>query len=170
VGGDDEAVAVLIALGSNQGDRRANLRAAIDALPPAVAITGVSRLFETAPMYVTDQPAFLNMALKGATRLGPTDLLAHLKAVEAAVGRVATFRNGPRAIDLDILYYADRILRLDGLEIPHPRIAERAFVLIPLADVAADWSDPQSGRTVTEMLARVPGRETVQTATPSRLA
>lgn len=160
------AVDILLALGSNQGDRRGNLRAALDALAPAVEVAALSRVYETAPMYVSDQPAFLNMAARGTTRLEPAALLAHLKAVETAVGRVATFRHGPRAIDLDILYYGDRIVDAPGLEIPHPRIAERAFVLIPLADVAPDRRDPHSGRTVAGMLADVSGRETVQQASP----
>lgn len=162
-------IEVLIALGSNQGDRRAALRAAVEALPPAVEVAAQSRVYETAPMYVADQPAFLNMALRGWTTLSPQDLLARLKAIEAEVGRVETFRNGPRAIDLDILYYGAQTVTTPSLQIPHPRIAERAFVLVPLADVAADWTDPQSGRTVDAMLAAAPGRETVQAATPPDL-
>ncbi|MEQ8602735.1 MAG: 2-amino-4-hydroxy-6-hydroxymethyldihydropteridine diphosphokinase [Marivibrio sp.] len=165
----DKGVEILLALGSNQGDRRANLRAAIEALPPAIAVAAQSRVYETAPMYVADQPAFLNMALRGTSALTPENLLARLKAIEAAVGRVETFRNGPRAIDLDILYYGDRIVDAPGLEIPHPRIAERAFVLIPAADVAPERRDPRTGRTVAEMLAAAPGRETVRPASPPTL-
>lgn len=163
-------VEVLIALGGNQGDRRAALRAAVEALPPAVEVAAQSRVYETAPMYVADQPAFLNMALRGWTALGPQDLLARLKAIEIEIGRVETFRNGPRAIDLDILYYGDQRVTTPNLQIPHPRIAERAFVLVPLADVAADWTDPQTGRTVAAMLAAAPGRETVQPASPPDLS
>lgn len=157
-------VEVLIALGSNLGDRSARLDAAVAALTPAVAVRAASRRYETAPMYVADQPAFLNMAVRGTTTLEPLALLDRLKAIEADLGREETFRNGPRAIDLDILYYADRVVESARLTVPHPRIAERAFVLVPLMDIAADWPDPVRGESVAAMHARVEGRESVRRA------
>ncbi|PWC44797.1 2-amino-4-hydroxy-6-hydroxymethyldihydropteridine diphosphokinase [Azospirillum sp. TSO22-1] len=153
---------VCIALGSNLGDRLANLEAAIARLAPAVAVTARSAVYETAPMYVTDQPAFLNMAVRGETDLAPEPLLAHLKGIEAALGRRdGGVRFGPREVDLDILLYGDAVSRAAALEIPHPRMAERAFVLRPLADVAAEVRHPVLGRTIAELLAEVPGADTV---------
>lgn len=153
---------VYIALGSNLGDRRANLETAIARLAPAVAVTARSAVYETAPMYVTDQPPFLNMALRGETELAPEALLAHLKAIEAEAGRRAGgVRFGPREVDLDILLYGEAVLALPALEIPHPRMAERAFVLRPLADVAAEVRHPVLGRRIADLLAEVPGADGV---------
>lgn len=156
------ATQVYLALGSNLGDREENLRAAIGRLRDVMMLDALSAVYETAPMYVTDQPAFLNMAAGGETELAPLDLLDRLKRMEAEIGRVPSIRNGPRAIDLDILYHGDTVLRTDRLTLPHPRIGERAFVLAPLADIAPDWRGPGETRTVAERLAGVPGRETVQ--------
>jgi 2-amino-4-hydroxy-6-hydroxymethyldihydropteridine diphosphokinase len=144
--------AVYIALGANLGDRAANLRQAQAALAPAVTILARSSLHETAPQYVTDQPPFLNMVLRGETELSPQALLAHLKTIERDLGRVPGKRFGPRPIDLDILYYDDRIVDEPDLQIPHPRIAERDFVLRPLAEIAADFRHSATGRTTVEML------------------
>jgi len=153
---------VYLALGSNLGDRLANLEAAIARLAPAVAVTARSRVYETAPMYVTDQPAFLNMAVRGETGLAPGSLLAHLKAVEAELGRRSGgVRFGPREVDLDILLYGDAVLATPALEVPHPRMVERAFVLRPLADVAAQLRHPVLGRSIAALLAEAPGAETV---------
>jgi 2-amino-4-hydroxy-6-hydroxymethyldihydropteridine diphosphokinase len=165
---------IYLALGSNLGDRRANLEAAIARLAPLVTVSARSAVYETAPMYVTDQPAFLNMALRAETDLAPDALLAHLKGIEAELGRrIGGERFGPREVDLDILLYGDRVLTHSALahaalEIPHPRMAERAFVLRPLADVAAEVRHPVLGRTIAELLADVPGAETVvETRNPS---
>ncbi|MBP2231572.1 2-amino-4-hydroxy-6-hydroxymethyldihydropteridine diphosphokinase [Azospirillum agricola] len=157
---------VHLALGGNIGDRAANLAAAIQHLGEAVAIDRLSAVYQTAPMYVTDQPAFLNMAVRGVTRLAPLELLRFVKRIEADLGRTGGGeRFGPRPIDIDILFYGDldgnRTMAGPELEIPHPRIAERAFVLAPLADIAADLSHPTLGRPVAELLAAVPGRDTV---------
>lgn len=153
---------IYLALGSNLGDRRAHLESAIARLAPAATVTARSAVYETAPMYVTDQPAFLNMALRAETELAPAALLAHLKGIEAELGRrVGSARFGPREVDLDILLYGEAVLTDAALEIPHPRMAERAFVLRPLADVAATVRHPVLGRTIAELLADVPGAETV---------
>ena len=156
------AVTVHLALGGNLGDRAANLAEAIRRLGEAMDIDTQSALYETAPMYVTDQPAFLNMAVRGTTRLGPTELLRFLKEIEASLGRdLGGLRFGPRPIDIDILLYADRVVAEPDLEIPHPRMAERAFVLCPLADIAADTIHPVLNRRIDALRDEVPGRETV---------
>ena len=143
---------VLLALGSNLGDRLGNLQAAVDGLSGIVEIDAVSPVYETVPMYDIDQGAFLNMALTGRTGLEPRPLMEALKAVEDRIGRTPTRRNGPRAIDLDIIFLGSWTLHEPGLDIPHPRLAERAFVLAPAADIAADWRHPETGLTVHEML------------------
>lgn len=143
---------VFIALGTNVGDREANLNLAIDALGRLMEVTGKSRLYQSAPMYVTDQPAFLNMAVKGRTSLSADDLLSGLKDLEEEIGRRPTFRNGPRVIDLDILYYGKDRIDTERLSVPHLRIAERGFVLYPLNDLDPQWQDVRSGKTIAEMV------------------
>ncbi|MDP2976774.1 MAG: 2-amino-4-hydroxy-6-hydroxymethyldihydropteridine diphosphokinase [Anaerolineales bacterium] len=144
---------IYLALGTNLGDRRANLRAAIAALPPAVTVLVKSPIYETPPWGITDQPAFLNMALKGETLLAPLALLSLLKRRETQLGRTPSIRYGPRQIDMDILFYAGLILDTPELVIPHPRLQERAFALVPLADIAPDYYHPVLEKTVREMLA-----------------
>lgn len=146
---------VYLALGTNLGDRSANLRAALDALPPEVHVLAESHIYETPPWGYTDQPAFLNMAIKAETDLPPRELLACLKQIEVRLGRAPTFQYGPRQIDMDIIFYADLILEEAGLVIPHPRLHERAFVLVPLSDVAADVVHPLLHKSITEMLSTV---------------
>ncbi|MDP3184481.1 MAG: 2-amino-4-hydroxy-6-hydroxymethyldihydropteridine diphosphokinase [Anaerolineales bacterium] len=144
---------IYLALGTNLGDRRANLRAAIAVLPPAVTVLVESPIYETPPWGITDQPAFLNMALKGETLLAPLALLSLLKRRETQLGRTPSIRYGPRQIDMDILFYAGLILDTPELVIPHPRLQERAFALVPLADIAPDYYHPVLEKTVREMLA-----------------
>ena len=146
-------VAVYLALGSNLGDRVANLRAAIAALAARVQVQRLSPVYETSPMYVLDQPRFLNMVVAGDTAISPTELLTFVKSVEAELGRGPGVRFGPRQIDIDILFYGDAVLALPGLDIPHPRLAERAFVLRPLADIASERGHPVLRRTVADLLA-----------------
>ena len=146
---------VYLALGTNLGDRLANLHAAIAALPPGVTRLAESPVYETPPWGFTDQPAFLNMALKGETRLAPLALLAFLKKLETRLGRTPSLRYGPRKIDIDILFYDDLVLDAPELTIPHPNLHERSFVLIPLADLAPKLVHPVLGKSVRELLAAV---------------
>lgn len=153
---------VFIALGGNQGDRAALLAAALEALSRDVRILKRSPIYETAPKYVTDQPAFLNMAVEGQTSLAPEALLDALKAIERDLGRVTGQRYGPRPIDLDILFYDNLQMDTPRLTIPHSRIVERRFVLQPLADIAPYISHPSSGKTVAELLAALPDEDDVR--------
>jgi 2-amino-4-hydroxy-6-hydroxymethyldihydropteridine diphosphokinase len=146
---------IYLALGSNLGDRSANLRSAIAALPPAVRVLQESPVYETPPWGFTDQPAFLNMVLKAETELGPVELLHRLKKLETRLGRQPAVRWGPRLIDMDILFYGDLVLDVQGLVIPHPHMHERAFVLVPLADLAPDLLHPVFCKSVQNLLAGV---------------
>lgn len=143
---------VYIALGGNLGDRLANLEAAIAALAPDVAVLKRSPIYETDPKYVTDQPRFLNMTLAAETDLDAPSLLVFLKSIEVRLGRGPGERNGPRPIDLDIVFFGDDVIDLPDLTVPHPRLAERAFVLRPLADIASAVIHPVAGLSVGEML------------------
>ena len=145
---------VYLALGTNLGDRLTNFKKALRALSPDIVPVRCSPVYKTAPWGVTDQPAFLNMVVEARTVLPPIKVLQTLKKIEVHLGRVPTIRNGPRLIDLDILFYDNRIEKQDMLEIPHPRMEGRGFVLKPLADLAADFVHPVSGETVQQMLER----------------
>ncbi len=151
---------VLLGLGSNLGRRQDHLRRALTALAERLEITATSPVYETAPMYLTQQPRFLNMVVGGETAMPAAALLAWLKSLEARLGRTASVRFGPRAIDLDILFYGREVVATPTLTIPHPRLAERAFVLRPLADIAPRRRHPVTGRRVDEMLADL--RETTE--------
>lgn len=153
---------ILLALGSNLGDRAGHLRTAVSGLASFARVLRLSPVYETVPMYVTDQPAFLNMAVEVDSHRSPPDLLRCLKAVETAGGRQRGERFGPRPIDLDILFYDDLVLARPELEIPHPRLAERAFVLCPLADLQPERRHPISGHTIAELRDRVQGRDSVR--------
>jgi len=144
---------VYIALGTNLGNRPANLRAALGTLPPEVNVLAESHVYETPPWGYKDQSAFLNMVVKAETSLEPDVLLKYLKQLEVQLGREANFRWGPRLIDLDILFYDDLVIDTPPLVIPHPRLHERAFALVPLADVAPELIHPVLERSVHEILA-----------------
>ena len=146
---------VYLALGTNLGDRLANLRAAIEALPSEINVIAESKVYETPPWGYENQPAFLNMAVKCATNLEPESLLKRLKQLEVQLGREQSFRWGPRLIDIDILFYDNLILNSESLIIPHRRLHERAFVLVPLADIAPDFVHPVLKKTIKELLAGV---------------
>jgi 2-amino-4-hydroxy-6-hydroxymethyldihydropteridine diphosphokinase len=146
---------VYLSLGSNLGDRAANLWKAITALHPEILVDAYSPVYETEPWGFADQPRFFNQALRATTLLPPLSLLRHLKHLETTLGRAPTFRYGPRPIDLDILFYDDLILDTPELILPHPRLHERAFVLVPLADLAPDLRHPRLGKTIHELLASV---------------
>jgi 2-amino-4-hydroxy-6-hydroxymethyldihydropteridine diphosphokinase len=148
---------IYLSLGSNVGDRGQNLRAAIDALPAAgVRVLQVSPVYETEPVDYRDQGWFLNQVLEAETALFPMQLLARTQRIERDLGRVRTLPKGPRTIDLDILFYGTAVVKTARLEIPHPRIAERRFVLAPLADLAPDLRHPVTRRSVREMLQTAP--------------
>ncbi len=142
---------VYISLGSNLGDRALNLRNAIVALAPKVQSLVLSSIYETEPWGYADQPSFLNQVIKTETTLAPMDLLVFMKDIEVQLGRKETFRFGPRLIDLDILFYDDLILDTPRLTIPHSRITERAFVIIPLAEISPDLIHPVFKKTIQEL-------------------
>lgn len=145
---------VFLGVGTNLGDRRANLSAAQTAVSSFVTIQKTSRVYETAPWGMLDQPDFLNQVWEGTTTLTPPDLLRHLKQVETELGRKPSVRYGPRLIDIDILLYSNLMFKSAELIIPHPRISERAFVLAPLADLEPDLVIPGMQHTVAELLGR----------------
>ncbi len=147
---------IYLSMGSNLGDRRGNLAAAIQRLHALMEIEKVSSVYETEPVGYLEQPRFLNIAVAGVTRLSPQEFLKRAKKIEAALGRQETVRNGPRPIDIDIIFYDNLTLDSEPLTIPHPRMAERAFVLAPLTEIAPEVVHPARGSTARELLAEVP--------------
>jgi 2-amino-4-hydroxy-6-hydroxymethyldihydropteridine diphosphokinase len=145
---------VYLSLGSNLGDRRANLLEAIRRLAPQVIVTAESPMYDTPPWGEENQPTFLNMAVRGDTDLRPMDLRDHVKHIEAGMGRKPSYRWGPRSIDIDILLYDDLIVDAPQLRIPHARMHERGFVLVPLDAIAAEVRHPVLGLSIHELLER----------------
>lgn len=145
------AHAVWLGLGTNLGDRAGNLAAAIAALGPLVTLDGVSGVYETDPVGHLDQPRFWNMVVQGRTDLAPGVLLHELKRLEQGLGRVPSFRMGPRLIDIDILLYDAILAATPELALPHPGLAARAFVLVPLLELAPGLVHPATGRPLAEL-------------------
>ena len=146
---------IYLSLGSNLGDRLVNLRTAITLLPPNIKPLAQSSIYETEPWGFTDQPSFLNLVIKANTVLDPHSLLAYVKGIEVSMGRQKTVRFGPRLIDLDILFYDDLMLDTPELTIPHPRLTDRAFVLIPLAEIAPNLLHPYYRKTIQQLKSSV---------------
>jgi 2-amino-4-hydroxy-6-hydroxymethyldihydropteridine diphosphokinase len=152
---------VFFSIGSNMGNRLANLMEAIAMLHVGMPITAVSPVYQTEPWGDRAQAAFLNICVAAKTTLKPHDLLHLIKQLEKEIGRTPTYRWGPRVIDIDILFYDAIVLDEDGLTIPHPYLPQRAFVLVPLADLIPDFIHPINGQTVREMCLAV-GDHTVE--------
>ena len=142
-----------IGLGTNLGDRWGALEIALREMhqPPIIHVERVSSVYETAPVGVTEQPDFLNAVARVATTLSPRGLLDALLHLENKMGRVRTLRWGPRVIDLDLLIYGEAQVKLPGLEIPHPRLRERGFVLAPLAEIAPELTLPPDGKSALKI-------------------
>lgn len=162
---NDAPVTAYLGLGSNLGDRFASLKETINRLSDAETVTVVqsSSIYETAPWGYTDQPDFLNCALEIETRLTPLSLFRRIEEVEREVGRVPSWRYGPRLIDIDILLYGDLCLQLPDpdLVVPHPRLHQRAFVLIPLAEIAENVIHPGLHRSISSLASCVEEQESI---------
>ena len=151
-----------LSLGSNLGDRAANLRVAIAQLDEVGSLRAVSALYETQPVDVPDQPWFLNCVAAIETAKTPRELLKFVLSIEAALGRLRFRDKGPRKIDIDVLLFGDRVLEEPGLVIPHPGMQSRRFVLEPLAEIAPDVCHPVLKKTARELLAALPPGQTVR--------
>jgi 2-amino-4-hydroxy-6-hydroxymethyldihydropteridine diphosphokinase len=150
--GDGKAAEVLVGLGANLGQPEAQLRWAVQALARVLNSLRVSSLYRSAPVGYRDQPDFFNLACRGETSLPAHDLFAELQRIEQGLGRRRSFANAPRTIDLDLLAVGEQVIRTPELTLPHPRLHERAFVLVPLLEIAPAWRHPESGLEVAEML------------------
>lgn len=157
-------ITAYLSLGSNLGDRQANLEKAIELIKghQGIQLEQVSSLYETEPVGYEDQDWFVNAVVEIATTLSPQELLGAAAEVENQLGRVRTIRWGPRTVDVDILFYGNHLVVEENLEIPHPRIQERAFVLKPLAEIAPDFVHPYYGQTAEDLLENLTDAEEVK--------
>lgn len=150
---------IYLALGSNLGNRLENLLTAVRGLFPRVPVCRVSSVYETPPWGVVDQPNFLNMVVEAQTSLAPRELLDYVKELETRIGREKTVLNGPRQIDLDILFYENQTYQDEQLVIPHPRLRGRGFALMPMADLAASFIHPVYKLRISGLLKECDTRE-----------
>jgi 2-amino-4-hydroxy-6-hydroxymethyldihydropteridine diphosphokinase len=163
-------VSTFVALGSNLGDRLAHLQGALDSLQSLGRVLAVSAVYDTAPMYVLDQPPFLNAVARIETNLDPDTLMDELLGIERAFGRRRDVPGGPRTLDLDLLDCDGQLVQSSSLVLPHPRLTERPFVVFPLRDVDPDWHHPGTGVAIGDLAAglKVPDRFEGQLRIPSR--
>jgi GTP cyclohydrolase-4 len=154
---------VYLGLGSNLEEREENLRQALALLSTKVGLEEVSSIYETEPVGYTEQPLFLNLVCRIATNLPPDELLRLAKDIETKMGKISSEqRNLPRIIDIDILFYEDRIVSTQDLTIPHPRLHGRAFVLIPLAEIAPGLVHPKLNKSIAQLANAVKGQKGVR--------
>ena len=140
-----------LGLGSNIGDKEENIQRAVELIKEKCEVSRQSSFYETEPVGYDNQDWFLNSAMKVKTILAPKELLDFLQSIEQKVGRVKTFKNGPRVIDLDILFYDSQIIKEDDLIVPHPRLHERLFVLEPLHEICSDYIHPIFRKSIKEL-------------------
>jgi 2-amino-4-hydroxy-6-hydroxymethyldihydropteridine diphosphokinase len=158
-----EGKLIYLSLGSNLGNRAANLERAIAALPKiAVRVLRRSSIYETEPVDLIAQPWFLNCVVEAVTSLGPRQLLEALQTIERQLGSKKLVPRGPRIIDLDVLFYSAEVIHEAGIEIPHPRMAERKFVLVPLSEIAPELRHPVLRKTTAELLDATHDRSAVR--------
>lgn len=148
-------VTVYLGLGSNLGNRQDNLDKALDFLSQRLRVEKISSVYETEPVGNINQPRFLNLVCQAYTKLSPTALLTLAKGIESKLGRALNKPDAPRPIDIDILFYGEQVIETPELVMPHPRLTERAFVLIPLAEIAPDLVHPVVGKIIKELLKEV---------------
>ncbi len=153
---------MFLSLGSNVGDRMANIKAALDRLQKVGEVVDVSSIYETEPVELSAQPWFLNCAVRLDTEKMPKQLLAAILKIEQSMGRRRQRKKGPRTIDIDILLFGSSVIDVEGLTVPHPAMHERRFVLEPLAEIAPEVRHPVIGRTVRELLNNLPAGQSVR--------
>lgn len=158
---NSNAVSVYLSFGSNVGNRQDNLDKALDLLSHRLSIGAVSSLYDTEPVGVVNQPRFLNLVSQVFTRLAPREVLTLTQGIELKMGRAPDTHNKPRPIDIDILFFGDHVIETPDLIIPHPRLAERAFVLVPLAEIAPNLVHPISGKIIKELLAEITEKQSI---------